>query len=203
MENEFKLEVYKGSAIEEVAGVVAAAMLHNPLHLAVFGASDEKSKKRQTGLFQEVLRQPECHLHVAYKGSEMIGLMNYYLAGHCQIGALKTVRLLPRLALLLGPKLFRVLKWKRAWGRHDPRQPHLHFGPLAVLAPYQGQGVGSALLHRFCQIADAQQLGSYLETDKEENVVLYQKFGFRVVSTDTLLGVKNWFMWRDARQLEG
>jgi hypothetical protein len=73
MKNEFKFEVYKGSAIEEVAGVVAAAMLHNPLHLAVFGASDEKSNNRQTGLFQEVLRQPECHRHVAYKGNRSKG----------------------------------------------------------------------------------------------------------------------------------
>ncbi len=39
---------------------------------------------------------------------------------------------------------------------------------------------------------------AYLETDKPENVALYSRFGFEVVDEAEVLGVANWFMWREA-----
>jgi hypothetical protein len=35
-----------------------------------------------------------------------------------------------------------------------------------------------------------------LETDKPENVRLYERFGFEVRCHAFVLGVQNWFMWR-------
>jgi hypothetical protein len=43
---------------------------------------------------------------------------------------------------------------------------------------------------------DACRAISYLETDKPENVRLYQRFGFRVIESADVLGVRNWFMSR-------
>ena len=37
---------------------------------------------------------------------------------------------------------------------------------------------------------------AYLETDKRENVRLYQRFGFTVVESAEVLGIPNWFMSR-------
>lgn len=85
---------------------------------------------------------------------------------------------------------------EKNWAKHDPKAPHFHFGPLAVLPSMQGNGIGSALLDRFCREIDTQKAVAYLETDKEENIHLYEKFGFRVTEEDKLFGVKNWFMWR-------
>jgi ribosomal protein S18 acetylase RimI-like enzyme len=179
------------------AAVVAQAMLHNPLHLAVFGAADEQAQRKQTSMFIEVLQLPQCNLFTAWKDGRMVGLMNYYAAGCCQITLLKTLGMLPGMFGILGNKLPGVLKWKANWAKHDPKERHLHFGPLAVLPSMQGNGIGSALLARFCVIADSHREAAYLETDKIENVALYERYGFRVIAVDTLFGVKNWFMWRD------
>lgn len=184
--------------IPEAASVVAQAMLNNPLHLAVFGAADEKAEQMQTRMFIEVLQLPQCNLFTAWKDGRIVGLMNYYAPGCCQIPSLKTLGMLPSMFGILGYRLPRVLKWKANWAKHDPKERHLHFGPLAVLPAMQGNGIGSALLNRFCLIADSGKEAAYLETDKIENVALYEKYGFRVVAVDTLLGVKNWFMRRDA-----
>ncbi|WP_343307033.1 GNAT family N-acetyltransferase [Chitinophaga niabensis] len=184
--------------IPEAASVVAQAMLRNPLHLAVFGAADEKAEQMQTRMFIEVLQLPQCNLFTAWKDGRIVGLMNYYAPGCCQIPPLKTLGMLPSMFGILGYRLPGVLKWKANWAKHDPKERHLHFGPLGVLPAMQGNGIGSALLERFCLIADSGKEAAYLETDKIENVALYEKYGFRVVAVDTLSGVKNWFMWRDA-----
>lgn len=185
------------TGITPAAEVVARAMLHNPLHLAVFGAADDNAVQMQTRMFIEVLQLPPCNLFAAWKDGRIVGVMNYYAPGCCQITPLKTLRMLPGMFGILGNKLPRVLKWKANWAKHDPEERHLHFGPLAVSPAMQGKGIGAALLTRFCMIADARKEAAYLETDKIENVALYERFGFRVIAEDRLFGVKNWFMWRD------
>jgi ribosomal protein S18 acetylase RimI-like enzyme len=184
--------------IAELASVTAQAMLHNPIHLAIFEKADQRSEQMQTKMFNAVLKLPTCNLFTARQDGRVVGVMNYYKKGCCQISPLKTLALLPGLSLALGSKLPRVLKWKSSWAKHDPQAPHFHFGPLAVLPAFQGKGIGSALLTHFCQLADAEKIGSYLETDKEENVRLYEKFGFKAVDSAIIFGVRNWFMWREA-----
>lgn len=183
--------------ITPAAMIVAQAMLHNPLHLAIFGAADGEAELIQTKMFVEVLQLPQCNLFGAWKDGRMVGVMNYYEPGCCQIKPLKTLGMLPGMFGILGNRLPRVLKWKANWGKHDPKERHLHFGPLAVLPSMQGNGIGASLLARFCVIADSKKAAAYLETDKIENVALYERYGFMVIAEDTLFGVKNWFMWRD------
>lgn len=199
MKNNFSIEPFPGPATHEIASVVATSMLHNPIHLAVYRSSDEKAWSVQYHIFRQILSYPECNLVVARQEDRIIGVMNYYLPGKCQLSPMQTIALIPGLLAKLRLKLPRLLKWKKNWGTHDPKTPHYHLGPLAILPEMQGQGVGSALLQHFCQLVDAQGAVAYLETDKEENVTLYKRFGFEVVQTDRLLGVKNWFMVRNPR----
>jgi GNAT superfamily N-acetyltransferase len=201
MDNEIMVEAFKGNDLSEIVSLVTTAMLNNPLHVAVFGSPDEPSLKMQQSMFDIVLRQPQCKLHVAKKNNQPIGVMNYYMPGQCQLSVGKTIMLLPELAIGVRHKLPRVLRWKTTWGKHDAKTPHLHFGPLAVLPTEQGKGVGSALLRHFCQIADTYKHDAYLETDKNENLKLYERFGFRIVSSEILFGVRNWFMLRRYQKL--
>jgi ribosomal protein S18 acetylase RimI-like enzyme len=187
--------------VAELASVVTKAMLHNPIHLAIFDNAEKRSEEMQTKMFTSVLKLPACNLFTARQEGRIVGVMNYYKPGGCQISPLKTLALLPGLSMTLGNKLIRVLKWKSSWAKHDPKVPHYHFGPLAVLPAFQGKGIGSALLTHFCDLVDAEKVGSYLETDKEENVGLYEKFGFKVVEEETIFGVTNWFMWREYKPI--
>ncbi len=80
--------------------------------------------------------------------------------------------------------------------KHDHKQPHIHFGPIAVARKFQGRGVGSAMLRFFCDQMDETGQLAYLETDKEVNLALYERFGFEIMENEQLFGVTNWFMVR-------
>jgi hypothetical protein len=104
--------------------------------------------------------------------------------------------MLPSL-LPAGPRsLLRVSKWTREWGALDPHEPHSHLGPLAVDTKLRGRGIGSQILDEYCRRLDADRVAAYLETETEENVRLYMRFGFNVVGEKQVLGRPNWFMLR-------
>ena len=52
------------------------------------------------------------------------------------------------------------------------------------------------MLAVYCEQLDAAGAAGYLETDKPENVRLYERFGFEIRCHAYVLGVKKWFMWR-------
>ena len=93
----------------------------------------------------------------------------------------------------------RMAQWLTAWAAHDPDRPHSHFGPLAVDLDLQGRGIGSLLLSTYCRGLDDVGRLVFLETDRPENVRLYERFGFVVTAEAEVIGVKNWFMTREAR----
>ena len=51
----------------------------------------------------------------------------------------------------------------------------------------------------FCTEVDKCSAKAYLETDLDENVRFYQKFGFEVVSNSNIFQVKNHYMTRVQR----
>ena len=65
----------------------------------------------------------------------------------------------------------------------------------------QGRGIGSLVLREYTRRLDEAGEHSYLETEKPQNVALYSRFGYEVIEETELLGVPNWFMWREAGAL--
>jgi GNAT superfamily N-acetyltransferase len=120
--------------------------------------------------------------------------------GYCQPDPIEKMKVFP--TAMIGNPIrtpFRILNWVGEWARRDPLEQHWHLGPVAVEPFQQGQGIGTAMLNAFCAVVDDTGAHAYLETDKHENVRLYQRFGFTVVKSAEVLGVPNWFMWRAAR----
>ena len=97
----------------------------------------------------------------------------------------------------------RAMRWIRALGARDPEEPHVHLGPLAVDAHLQGEGIGSRLLAEHPRRLDAAGEVGYLETDKPENVVFYERHGLEVVDRADVIGVASWFMRRSRRATGG
>jgi GNAT superfamily N-acetyltransferase len=60
----------------------------------------------------------------------------------------------------------------------------------------RGLGIGSRLMEAFAERMDKVGEPAYLETDKPENVVFYERFGFEVVDEAVVLDTPNWFMRR-------
>lgn len=77
--------------------------------------------------------------------------------------------------------------------------PHYHLFMLGVCPAAQGKGVGGLLLADMLRQVDQEGMSAYLETQNEQNVRFYQKFGFEVAAEEPfpkLTGLNNWGMLR-------
>lgn len=62
----------------------------------------------------------------------------------------------------------------------------------------QGKGLGKALLSQMHAISEQHPLsrGVGLETQTEQNIAYYERFGYRVSAIAQLNDLKTWFMFR-------
>jgi GNAT superfamily N-acetyltransferase len=182
------------------AALLARAMRDNPLHVRAFGPEPGGRETSLAVLFDSALRQsrPKGAILGAFGEDEgLVGVCAFIAPYRCQASKREKLTLAPDLLAGLGiGGAARLVRWVTAWSRHDPAEPHWHFGPVGVERHLQGKGVGSALLEAFCLRMDRSRSTAYLETDKEENVSWYRRFGFRLCAQDEVLGVPNWFMLR-------
>jgi len=191
------------SELPEAARLLGRSMCDNPVNVRAFGIQDtERLSRTLARFFVPVLRglSNRGELIGALRNGTLAGVCGLAPPGRCQPSVREKLSVFPSVIFGNPPAAtLRVLKWTGEWARRDPAEPHWHLGPVAVAPDLQGQGIGSSMLAAFCDRMDACDGMSYLETDKPENVALYQKFGFMVVADANVLGVQNWFMTRQAR----
>lgn len=188
------------SEIDEAAALLGAAFETNPNSLAIAGGEPAGARRfMEVSARLAVLRRRRARVLVAHRGERMVGVLHGSEAPYCQLSALEKLVVAPRLLAALGTSVLRVLKLQAVWAKHEPDQSHWHLGPIGVLPDSQGQGVGSRLLEAFLMEVDQRHGAAYLETDVDRNVVLYERFGFRIRAEDDFLGVSNRFMWREPR----
>jgi ribosomal protein S18 acetylase RimI-like enzyme len=65
--------------------------------------------------------------------------------------------------------------------KHTPG-PHWYLWVIGVDPPCQGRGVAGRLMQPVFERADRDGMRCYLETHKESNVAVYERYGFEVVS---------------------
>jgi ribosomal protein S18 acetylase RimI-like enzyme len=72
---------------------------------------------------------------------------------------------------------------------------------VGVLPARQGMGVDKKLMAKALEIADANNMPCYLETQNKNNVPIYQRSGFEVASDKEIPkeGLHNWGMLRQKR----
>jgi ribosomal protein S18 acetylase RimI-like enzyme len=80
-------------------------------------------------------------------------------------------------------------------------EPHWYLAALGVDPPYQGRGLGRALVRDGLDWADMDGKIAYLETETESNVGFYEALGFDVVEEVTMdrLNLPMWLMARHPR----
>ncbi len=178
--------------------VLARGMCDNPNVVVALGGQRLNRMRSMHRLFNAVMGGMPQEPLVARREDWIVGVCGMLAPGKCQPSPAQMLRLVPML-LVLGPtKASRLSRWFREWGKRDPQEPHWHLGPVAVEPGLRGMTVGSQMLKRFCEKVDAEQAMAYLETEKPENVRLYERFGFVTVEEAEVLGVRNWFMRREA-----
>jgi ribosomal protein S18 acetylase RimI-like enzyme len=80
--------------------------------------------------------------------------------------------------------------------------PYIHLLIMGVSKDYQGKGFGGKLIRAVIEKAETEKKPIYLETQKEENVTLYEKYGFSVKKKIILpepLNLPMWLMVRNAK----
>jgi ribosomal protein S18 acetylase RimI-like enzyme len=179
----------------QAAQLLAQAFVANPLHVAVLGPN---ALARNEIFFRVALTTLAGDQHVAVEGDRIVGFVHWVSAPRCQASTASKIRLLPVLLRALGVvTTVQVVRWLSVWARYDPRESHVHLGPIGVAPAARGRGVGRELMELFCRDVDHARAVAYLETDRKENVAFYSKFGFRVTDQAQVCGVTNYFMRRE------
>ena len=191
-----KLDIvpFEQGMFDECVKLLAEAFAENPLHRRAFG---DDVLMRNYGFFTIGLRSFQGHRYVALVDNKVVGFMHWVHSDRCQFSALEKFVSMPAMIKSLGvASSIKVGKWLNCWEQCDLPIDHLHLGPIAVHASMRGLGIGAALMEQFCYVADKLDLNGYLETDKPENVVFYERFNFTTLHEEKVLGVKNFFMAR-------
>jgi len=197
------LRLLRSDELEEAAQLVGRGMRDNPSNMTVFRIPDRERRSIAMGLFfVPVLKgiYRRGFILGAIRSNRLVGICGMARPGFCQPDVIEKIRVLP--AAMIGNPIttpVRILNWVGEWARRDPSEPHWHLGPVAVEPILRGQGIGTAMLNAFCMVVDGTGAPAYLETDKRENVRLYQRFGFSIVESAEVLAVPNWFMSRLSR----
>ena len=185
--------------IPAAIGVVARAMSTSPMPRAVIGPDPQECRRHLTRFFTRMYALAEHQRPlVARLDGRVVASTNDLIAGGCRFSARQRLRILPDLLRMRPSITLRTRRWLADWERRDPDRPHSHYGPFGVEPELQGRGIGSLVMAEYTRRLDAGDEDAYLETDKPENVALYGRFGFDVVDEAEVLGIPNWFMWREA-----
>ena len=113
-------------------------------------------------------------------------------------GMRELLQLVPLVAILKTrlPATLRMLTLMEA---HHPRTPHYYLGSIGTDPPWQGKGIGSAIMQPVLERCDEEGMPAYLESSKERNIPFYMRHGFEVSaelrSEDG--GLVLWSMWRE------
>ena len=189
----YKITLMELSDIQESADVLSIAMLNNPLHIAVFEGSGEEQRLEIKNMFIELFSNLPSITFLVKEHKKIVGVMRMKsCAGRNSIDELEEQE------NEIGIKN-RKAYWLNEWSIRDPNEPHWHLGPIGVLPSHRRLGLGSRLMTRFCEEVDRCNAKAYLETDLDENVLFYNKFGFEVVSKSHIFKVENKYMKRKAQ----
>lgn len=181
--------------------LLARAFRDNPLNVAVIRGDAERRLRSN-------LHGMRSLVPVALRHAEVWGLREQGRVRAALVGVPPLLHPLPppplalRLRSLLGQGLGPALRWARvfeALERLHPTDPLWYLGTFGVDPPDQGRGLGSGLLGAWLAHLDAEGGAVYLETDRPENVVFYERAGFATVQETSVLDVPVWCMRREAR----
>jgi ribosomal protein S18 acetylase RimI-like enzyme len=197
MEDKVKIRDMQRSDIPRVAEVLGRAYATNPIILATYRGKGRVARRIQTN-FESMFKYASGKSFVAELDSRVLG--GFFVAKWPACQAMSLKMMLPALRAVggLGP-LVRGMQWQRACKKRDPRKPHWHLKMIGVDPDFQGKGIGGQMMDVYCGIIDGSRLEAHHETDRSENVPFYERYGFKVVGEEMIIGVKNWYMLRPAK----
>ena len=185
----FHISFMEQNDIQKSAKVLSIAMLNNPHHIGVFLGNGENERLEIERMFFGLFNNLPGIVFLAKENEKIIGAMRMKSC----IGKVIDD---PDVLEDENDINWRKSVWFKEWAEHDRVEQHWHLGPIGVLPSHRGMGVGTELMQRFCKEVDNCSAKAYLETDLDENVRFYEKFGFKILSKSNIFKVENRYMLR-------
>ena len=174
--------------------MLAEAFVANPLHISAFGPQriDQNRSFFRIGLRHMFTGQA----FVALADDKVRGYIHFNASPNCLPAPEEIPLVVTTLLKPLGEATPQIIKWFALWCLHRSRGAACSSGTIGVAPDAQGQGIGTALMHRYIEHLKQERSAGYLETDSPKNVAFYKKFGFAVRHWERLIDVTTWYMWR-------
>jgi GNAT superfamily N-acetyltransferase len=198
MTTDIVIEPLQPAMAPEAARIMSIALMANPMTIAMWGGEGESQRSRMEKLIRDVnLAHPLTQGLVAKQGDRIVGATNWIEWPHCQVSFRDSLRFIPIILNTLRGATLRSFRLYSSWAKYDPHKPHRHLDMIGVLPEMQGQRIGYQLCAGIRDALDEQNKAGYLETALPGVVKMQEHFGFIVIGEIKLLGVHNWFMWRE------
>jgi GNAT superfamily N-acetyltransferase len=180
------LSVRKGDEAEAMAGVLARAFFDDPVFTWVLRGDVRRMRNLRRG-FEMFLRRVWLAEQQTYTTAGTAGVAVWEPPGAWKLGPGEQLRVLAKL---------------EAGHPSEPASPpHYYLAFLGVDPPWQGRGLGSALLMPVLERCDRERVPAYLEASTARNRALYERLGFDVTEEFKLARAApaQWRMWREPR----
>ncbi len=205
MTSENEVEPLDARRADEAAAVLSRAFDDNPATLAIFAGYG--TEQRQRGLLRAISAFVDISWRhgtseVLVRDDRVVAVAMSFGPGAYPPPYAAQLRMVVRVVPTGWRSSLAYARTGEHMERLHPRGPHWYLFFLGVEPSLQGQGLGSRLIERLNARADRDGVIGYLETDRESNLRLYERHGFRITSDDVLPKVSNlrlWTMQRAAR----
>ena len=187
--------------LDEVVVATARAFWPDPL-FGYFASDDTHHHRFAPKMLRPVVVDAQHHgeVWVARTARGVAGSASWIAPGEMPRSTGRDLRIAAGAlgAFAWGRNRASALRLLGAVDKRHPREPHWYLALLGVDPRFQRQGVGHALLEPGLARCDEEAQPAYLETQKEENLAFYARFGFEETRRIELDGAPPiWLMWRD------
>lgn len=180
------------------AYIISTAALTNPISVRLWGGQSEAHRRRMERLYRRInLAHSQSQGLIALMGDEYVAACNWIPWPYCQLGLREGLRTIPYILTCLRGATWRAMQLYAQWAQHDPPRPHWHLDLIGVLPAYQGLGVARNLITHLCALLDEAGACAYFETAYPWFLNVHQALGFTSLGQAVILGVPNYFMWRE------
>jgi len=187
----------------KAAEVVASAFFNYPMMTHYF--PDPKRRKKRLAWYMKNTLNCAMHYGEAFVTADLSGVMFILPPGHTRITTTEYIQsgfLFTPLVLGL-QNYFNSDECEKFVADTQERlmngRDHYYLWGLIADPKTQRSGVGGALLNILTSKAEAESMPVYLETHNQNNIAYYERFGFKLIHTDTIPrhGLDIWCMLRE------
>ena len=199
-----KMVRVQGGEIGKASKTLTSAFMNDPLIAHIF-PDDEQKKQLVKKYFQMRLRYGILYGEVYASSHNFEGVAMWLPGKKVHVSNWRGIRagglrLYFQLGLKIMKKIQSVNHYTSSFREKLIDPPYWYMGPIGVVPEHQRKGVARNLLQPFLTRMDREDTDCFIETQIKKNVVIYKKYGFKVIGRGKIpqTEIPHWGMCRAA-----